>query len=407
MKRILSPIALSLVLITARIQAQESDASEVSKPASGSAKPREMGKPAASAQKAKPGKPASDDPAPESPLKNLSVGTEGLFRPGLLLQGWFSVEHADETAATFRLRRAEISVKGEIIPDLVGYGVLIDPAMVLEFEDKTIEVENQDPAPSDPDQPETVTVKQPAKAAAMFKDFFITFLMPYGDLSLGQFKIPVSWEGYNSSSKLLFAERALVSKEFGDKRDLGLQVTKRFEYLGYTAGIFNGATLNHLDNNVAKDAALRLELYPMAGLMLGGVIYASLWQRDQEKAKDRFEADARLATGAFLLQAEFLRSRDVDASGEETEGQGFYAAVAYKLIEVLEPCLRVGYLDPDANRNLDPQDNGGEDEVWHFDAGVNWYIRGHEAKLQLNYYRFQFEDKTANNEVLLAAQVAF
>lgn len=351
--------------------------------------------------------PTATAPAPvEAPVappsKKLTVGTSGLFQPGMLLQGWFLIDRADETTTTFRLRRAELSAKGEIIPKLFSYAISVDPARALEFQDKSLIVES-----SDGDEIGSVTAKQPAGPATILKDAFITLQTPYADVSLGQFKTPVSWEGYNSSSKLLFAEAAAVSKEFGDKRDLGLRVAKNFKYLGYNVGIFNGAGQNNLDTNNSKDVTLRLELYPIEGLTLAGVAYGSVGQRDESKAKDRYEGDIRFEKGPFLLQAEYINARDVGSNGKAVKAQGVYGALAVRVIESVQPCVRFGYLDPNSKKNLDPDKDGGKDEFWHLDLGINWYIVSNEVKLQLNYYRFQYQDKTANNEVVFAAQVAY
>lgn len=252
-----------------------------------------------------------------------------------------------------------------------------------------------------------MTVRQPVSAVSVFQDFFITLQSDWVELSVGQFKIPVSWEGYNSSSKLLFPERAPVAREFGDKRDLGLRLAKTFRWFGYSAGLFNGATLNNLDNNGAKDVALRLEGYPVEGLVLGAVGYASTAEWSAARARARFEGDLRFERGPFLFQSELIRAHDVSADGEATNAQGFYAALAWTFFEMLQPCVRVGYLDPDAGANLDPATANGKDELWHLDVGLNYYLRKHEAKLQLSYNRFQFEDATPNNELIVAAQASF
>ncbi|MGA9525613.1 MAG: porin, partial [Myxococcaceae bacterium] len=89
---------------------------------------------------------------------------------------------------------------------------MIDPARVLEFRDRTLG---------------EATVKQPVGPVSMFQDFYVTYKTTYVEASVGQFKIPVSWEGYNSSSKLLFAER-----------DLGIRLAKKFERFGYMAGVY-------------------------------------------------------------------------------------------------------------------------------------------------------------------------
>lgn len=345
---------------------------------------------------------------PEAPRK-LAVGTEGLFQPGLLLQGWLLIDRADETTSTVRLRRAEFSAKGDIIPGSITYALMIDPAKLLEFRDADLPVANQDPAASDPDMPESVTAKQPVSAVSMLQDFIITFQSEYVDTSFGQFKMPVSWEGYNSASKLLFAERSLVSREFGDKRDLGLRLAKTFKYFGYSAGLFNGVGQNNLDVDNAKDGALRLEGYPVDGLVVAGVVYATLWDRDTAGVKDRWELDARYDLGPVLIQAEYIHANDAGPGKPAIQGQGFYTAVAVRLLDdKLEPALRVGYLDPNVDANVDPTTDSKErDEVWHIEGGVTYYIQKQEAKLVLNYARFEYDDKTANNEVIAAAQVSF
>lgn len=339
-------------------------------------------------------------------LPRLKVGTNGYFQPGILLQGWFLLDRQESTTSTFRLRRAEMSVKGEIIPKWISYALMIDAAKVLESQEEEIAVSNQTPAATGPETTETVQVKQPPKAIAVLQDFFITFQLPYVDLSLGQFKIPVSWEGYNtSSSKLLFPERAIIAREFGDVRDLGLRLTKRFRYFGYSAGVFNGATLNNLDTNNAKDGALRLELYPIPGMALAGVVYASIGQRGEVNTKDRYEGDLRFERGPFLFQSEYIRAHDVKE--KSTDAQGFYATLAYNWREKLQPAFRVTYFDPDIHQNLMPQNLTDQDELWQYDVGINYYIRQNEAKLQVGYSRMQYENKKANNEIILVAQVAF
>ena len=348
---------------------------------------------------------AEGPPQPQSPPtmpKKLAVGTEGLFQPGLLLQGWFFVQDQDETKSSFRLRRAELSVKGEILPQRISYALMIDAAKVLEPDDTVLVVKNQDPAPTDPANPEQVVVKQTSSALSMLQDFFITFQSEWVDVSVGQFKTPVSLEGYSSSSKLLFPERARVSREFGDKRDLGIRLAKSFEYVGFSAGIFNGAGLNRLDGDNDKDLALRLEAYPFKGLTLAGVVQATVGARDA--AKDRFEGDVRLELDGFFAQAEYIRASDKKAGADAVSAHGFYLALAYTFADMWQPTLRVGYLDTDTDKNVAA---GSKDELFHFDVGLNLFLAKHEAKLQLAFAHVAFEDASALDELVLATQVAF
>jgi hypothetical protein len=348
---------------------------------------------------------AEEEPWPD----RVAAGTGGFFRPGILLQGWFVTDVSDEqdvdadVTEMFRVRRAELSARGEIVPGWVAYALMIDAAKVLEFGSATIDVENQDPPPTDPENPEQVTVRQPVSAVSVFQDYFTTFLTPYVDISLGQFKIPVSWEAYNSTSRLLLPERALVVRRLGDRRDLGLRLAKKFGWFGFSAGVFNGAGLNTFETNDQKDLALRLEFYPVEGLTLAAVAYDSVGERDSAGTKDRWEGDVRYENGPFLFQGEYIFGRDVGSDGTAISSNGFYAALAWTFIDALQPIVRASYWDP----NLDENGTGNTDELWQVDAGLNWYIRGNEAKLQLAYSRLQWDDNTPGNEVILAAQVSY
>jgi hypothetical protein len=377
----------------------------------------------------KPSEVKADKPAEP---KKLAVGKEtpgAFFTPGLLLQGWYvqdfgsSLKDANgdtttlTTLSTFRLRRAEISANGELIPKFMKYRVMFDPARVRDTLNRT--------TAAAPGGTGTVVVSTPASSLSPLQDFYITFQSEYADVSLGQFKIPVSWEGVNSSSKLLLPERAFTSTVFGDKRDLGIRVEKTFEKFGYMAGVFNGAGQNNFDNNVQKDLALRLEVYPIKGMTIAGVTYDSVGYRKRAGTKDRWEADFRYETGPFLVQAEYIRAQDITASGAtacknvvgKCTGQGAYGALAYTIKDLgtgnwkgnLQPVVRVGFYDPDVDNEVDAM-NLAENSRVDYEVGLNYYLRNNEVKIQASYDRQQFEDtdlKAAINEVILSTQLSF
>lgn len=340
--------------------------------------------------------PVEPPPPPPNPDK-LKVSKEGFFTPAILLQGWFVADRGpsggDATTAantdTFRIRRAEFHAKGQLIPDKVQYEVHADFAKVLEPKSTTI--------PTTP----PVTIKEPNSRLGVLQDVYLTYLTKHVDVSLGQFKIPVSWEGYNSSGKLLFPERAITSRTFGDIRDIGLRLTKTYKKWMYSAGVFNGTGANALDNNNGKDVALRLECYPIKGLTLAGVTYDSVFNRKEPGAKDRWELDVRYEKDAILVQAEALMAVDYDASSTKLPGRGFYTSFAYRLANNVQPALRVGAFDP----NTDNDDDGS----FNVDVGVNYYLQDHNAKLQGMFSRTQFTlaDKVADNLLVLAAQIQY
>jgi hypothetical protein len=347
-------------------------------------------------------------PAPEAkeeePPSKLHVGKEGFVQPGILLQAWFAgARQSSETTTTFRLRRAELKLKGEIIPKLIAFQVMFDPARVLEFEETTVEVEGQDPPPATPG---TVTVDQPNGAVAAMQDLYVTFLTDYADASIGQFKIPLSWEGYNSSSKIVLPERALSSRRWGDRRDIGIRVEKKLgDHFYYQFGVFNGEGQNRPDSNNQKDVALRLEGYPIEGIMIGAVGYVGVGERDDPTTKDRVEGDVRVELENFLVQAEYIRAWDGPSDGTRVKGHGVYGALGYTFFDRLQPVVRVGYVDPDLDG--DAAEGNSSDEVVHYEGGVNFYIQKHEAKLQASYSFFDFEDGDPRGEAIFAAQVSF
>ena len=53
---------------------------------------------------------------------------------------------------------------------------------------------------------------------------------------------------------------------------------------------------------------------------------------------------------------------------------------------------------------------GGNDERWDYEAGLNYYLRAHELKIQLSYDRQAFDNKSvkpAINEVIAAVQLSY
>jgi hypothetical protein len=340
-----------------------------------------------------PGTSAEKEKEEERPPRELRVGAEGLFRPSLLLQSWYVLDRfapsgcvADEcvtTTSTFRVRRAELIAAGAIIPRLLEYKFSFDVARLLEFKDVAVAVANQSPPPSDPAHPETVTVPEPTRFSSVLQDVFLTVSFSIAEITAGQFRIPVSYEGSRSSSQTLFPERAVVSRFYGDRRDMGVRVAKNFTAFSYVLALMNGSGQNLLDDNNAKDASIRLEAYPIEGMTLAAVAYSTIGLRAAPGAKDRWEADFRFARGPVLVLSEFIRGRDRTAGGV-VDSYGFYVAGGYAFFDgKLQPIARVGHLDPHMGVHPDPAVALDQVEDTTLEAGLNYYLLGNEAKLQL------------------------
>jgi len=349
---------------------------------------------------------AAEPPLPSPPSDRVLVGKSGFFQPSATLQLWLFGAHRDtDWQSTVRVRRAELRVKGEIVPKTFGYFVMIDPARALEFEQTSLEVTGETPPPATPGR---VRAAQPVGATAILQDVGVSFLSEYADVSIGQFKNPLSLEGVGSSSKLLFPERSLVSRAFGDRRDLGVKAEKKLGAFAYTLGLFNGAGQNKLDTNDQKDLALRLEVYPFKGLTAALVGYAAAFDREEAGTRDRIEADLKIEKYDALLQAEYILGWDKGAE-RRVEGHGFYVAAGYTFFDKLQPIARIGGLDPDVDNNTNGATSDPDDEVTHYELGANYYLNSHEAKLQLagGFFDPQQAESPTHFELTLAAQVSF
>jgi phosphate-selective porin O/P len=346
----------------------------------------------------------------EGLLDRLGVGkSSGFFQPSALLQVWYVISKTEAAEGaesqpvdnTFRLRRAEFRIKGEIVPKTVSYFLNFDVAKTTPFTAQTVNVGGGGTG--------TVSVQQPGADRSVLQDVWITYITDYADVSLGQFKIPVSMEGLQSASRLLLPERSRVSRFFGDRRDIGLRIEKKIgDYFYYQAGVYNGNGQNTsapFDNDREKDVGLRLELYPIKPLTIGGVGYTTVGTRDGN-ARDRIEADLRWDAEGLYVQGEFHHGWDGTPTATpdgRRESHGVHVEAGYVIAEKFQPVARVGFLDP----NLDANDAPADSKLRFFEAGFNYMISGYDARLGLGGGYFSQEHGVDSFDITLQGQVAF
>jgi hypothetical protein len=341
--------------------------------------------------------------APTKEVLALTKTDSGSVKVSGLLQVWAVYQHQkdiDDTsnhASTARVRRAEIKVSGDLVPKKFSFGVMIDPTKTPKFGNATVVT----PPAKGETETGTANVLTAAKDNSILQDVYLTYHAPWFELSAGQFKTPVAYESQTSSSKLLLPERAAVVRAYGEQRDVGVKIEKKYEHFGYVLGVFNGSGINRVDDNMQKDVALRLEAYPIKGLTLGAVGYSSVGQREDETStKDRVEGDVALQIRDLVVQGEYIHGW-TGKKGAREEGAGWYGAVGYTIAKVLQPVVRVGQLDP----NVDVKKNASTT----VEGGVNYFALKDSVKLQLAYAHtgYQAPGAGALNEVTLAGQYKF
>jgi hypothetical protein len=337
----------------------------------------------------------------------------GGMKLGGLLDVWYVSQRDDETAAgartgadTFRLRRAEISFSGSVVRDLVDYGVMIDPARPLGNSEAAAPTRN------------------------LLQDLKLMYKGPFGlpkdvIFTVGQFKIPFSREGgyTQSTSKLDFINRADGTTALADARRPGAMLQ---------GGPMNGAVewfanVHNLGGQNSQDAARdqknlvgRLVLNPLkfGGAesaksrtdRIGELSFGGSYMRGQETAVElqfrNVAADFEWRKSKFLSDKDgvFLRTEWLRSDRDETLGldvRSRYYAAGYRFNDDWEAVAR---------HDLFRAQSGTTDRVTDT-FGLNWFIKGHNAKINLNYVRVRQQTAALGRSLVaqftLQFQVAF
>jgi len=297
-----------------------------------------------------------------------------------LMQFWYENEQGATVTDTFRLRRAEIKLSGEITPE-VSWAVMIDPAAVREDDTKTETVNG------------TKVITSVGRKSPL-QDFVIT-LKPHKswNIDFGQYKVPFGMEGLESSAKLDFIERSAITSQFkwADYRDIGVTLKGDFNSNGVKVqsalGIFNGEGQNKSDANNSSDFAGRLVIKPTEGLHLGVATYRGKVGTSSTD-NTRTGGEIKLAKGPVTAYGEYVTGKS-DGKDKKT----YYLAGGYKITEALQVVARYDWYDPDTNTS--------DDDKTETTIGLNYFLAKHNAKAQLNYV-FRDETPSVTNNVLRA-----
>jgi hypothetical protein len=279
-------------------------------------------------------------------------------------------------------------------------------------------------------------------ASRLLQDAYINYhgVIPHHDVSVGQMKRRLGEEGTRDSATLDFVERSMIT-QLADLRDLGIQIhgawwDDRFQYW---LGAFDGSGAafqqrqNRADDNDSKDLVATVLLRPLwkdetwGSIELGGsylhghageagghqpftnpvdglnrrgtkrtMMYAWLsympggpvkgwWMRGEWG-----QYQDRLAPG--------LMGNTVLMNPATFDIQGWYVSTGYKLSDSIWADKVSKWVKPmeftfryETMRNLffpDLTYGGRRQDIFStsvYTAGINYYIKGHNAKLQLNY----------------------
>lgn len=291
---------------------------------------------------------------------------------------------------TFRLRRAELRITGRITPRITGT-IMLDPAKPSRLNPITVPAGGGTVTP---------TVNQ---SSNILQEMMISYQLKQNKTSslfadAGQFKIPIGYEGDLVSSgslqvinrALMFAIRDPFAGGYGDIRDTGARIRGTAGPLGYELGVFNGFGERQNDISLGDPKAVigRLQYRPrgVEGLVFGvsggiGDTQTSTTAGTPRTDRSQFNLFSAYKRDKLTFQAEYLQgdSQIQGGIGGVRDVRSYYGSIGYLFRPKLEGVFR--YDTFDANRNA-----GGFD-ISELTLGLNYYIRGNNAKIQSNLIR--------------------
>ena len=239
-------------------------------------------------------------------------------------------------------------------------------------------------------------------------------LLDYLNFTIGQAKIPFSFENLQSSNKMESIDRAQVvealvarSKDVSGNqngRDIGVQVGGSFfkfkhRFLfDYKIGVFNGSGINQDDKNENKDIVGRLVVHPVKGLDFGGSFYTGTAYLGTPAAnQDRTRSGVELN---YEHQRFFVRGEYIEGKDNTVKRNGWYIESGYYLIpSKLQFIVKYDTYDPntDITKNISTAYLVGGSYIFN-----NW------SKIQAGFSLIKEEGPSVNNNMgVIQYQISF
>ncbi len=254
----------------------------------------------------------------------------------------------------------------------------------------------------------------------------------FANIRAGQFKTPFGYEQLFSDPKLTTIERSLANDRLTLSRQLGVQVGGDFfeKRLNYATGIFNGTgvSTNANDNDAflwaGRVGAVLWEgkLNGTEARWAGGTnAFASkdtaLGAQAAEfgfdstpatAAKDNIftgqrtglGVDSQFRLGEFELWTEFLTASFDQSANRDITASGWYLQGSYFILpKELQGVIKFDSFDPN------DKVSGNHTDTWTF--GLNYYLKGDDLKLQLNYLISDVPALSRQDKVIVRMQLIF
>jgi hypothetical protein len=288
---------------------------------------------------------------------------------------------------TFRLRRGEIALEGEILP-YVNFRAMFD------------------------------ITKNSTGSGSVLQDLWVGYQFARNfRVEVGQEKTQLSEEGTRSSSQLLTVERSIMNGlptnvgRVGDIRDTGAVLKYKGTYGSAALGIWNdnGVTQNVVDTDRFKFATATGYFTGIRHLTLGVWGGTNLGDFQPQTVRDRAGATVIWQSGPHYFEAEGAYTLDHNGGtplNARTIGLGGYVLYAHTISRKWQVVARYDEWDPAVHGGIPVSGAPASIPFSHhnlreYTVGVNYYMKGHNAKIQANYV---IEDTQANGVSFFGAR---
>ena len=300
-------------------------------------------------------------PAPVVEAKPEYVPT---WKNNALIQFWYLEDQTQSAIAAdknFRVRRAELKFTGSSAENTRWF-------LAADFA-KSLATTTTSVVTSAPSTKTNVTGINTDGDNKILQDMGIALkLAPDLELTLGQFKLPTTAESMQSTSELLFAERSLLTRTYGERRDPGAMLSYKYDKVKVAVAMSNGQGANVDEKNQRKDYTGRLEATLPWGFTVGTF---ALCKEAICYDLNRYGANLGWTYADFNFRAEYVNSNI-----SSVRATTYMVDAGYKLSDKWQVATRYESLQPNVSSSFKSS---------AATVGVNYFLSKQNLKLQLNH----------------------
>ena len=304
-------------------------------------------------------------PAP-APVSAAPVVVKEPFVPTIkhnaLIQFWYVEDQSQAAKAAdsnYRVRRAEFKLTGSSAENTRWF-LVADFAKSLSTNSTTL---------TSGATKTTINDINTTGDNKILQDMGVAFKLAQDlELTVGQFKLPTTAESMQSTSELLFAERSLLTRTYGERRDPGAMLSYKYNKLKLSVATSNGQGANVDEKNERKDYSARLEATLPYNFSVGTYV---LCKDAICYDPNRYGINLNWSSGDY-----FFRSELVNSNVSKVRSTGYVVDGGYKISEQWQAAARYDSLKPNVANAMTST---------AATVGVNYFYSKQNLKLQLNH----------------------